>query len=162
LRGGVDAVVEVPPDRWDREAYYDADPAAPGKMCTRHAAFLERVDEFDPQFFGIAPREAVALDPQQRLVLEVAWEALEDAGLAPPRLEGRRTGVFVGVGGYDYAVECLAAGPLRLNVYGATGTSHAVAAGRLSYFLGLHGPSLALDTACSSSLVAVHLACESL
>src|SRR5215475_14173498 len=95
LRDGVDAVTEIPPDRWDADAYYDLNPDAPGKMSTKWGAFLAQVDEFDPQFFGIAPREAVSMDPQQRLLLEVSWEALENAGQAPDKLSGSRTGVFV-------------------------------------------------------------------
>jgi acyl transferase domain-containing protein/acyl carrier protein len=164
LRDGGDAVSEIPPDRWDVDAYYDPDPEAPAKMYTRYGGFLREVDRFDPQFFGIAPREAVSMDPQQRLLLEVAWEALEDAGQAPDRLGGSRTGVFVGIATSDYAT-------LRLkreddldgiDAYRASGTAHSIASGRLSYVLGLQGPSLSVDTACSSSLVAIHLACQSL
>ena len=163
LRDGVDAVTEVPAERWDIEAYYDANPDAAGRMYTRHGAFVVDVDRFDPGFFGISPREARSLDPQQRLLLEVAWEALEHAGQAPDRLAGSDTGVFVGIGTNDYAHLQARAGAIDdVDPYFATGTSHSVAAGRLSYVLGLRGPSVAVDTACSSSLVAVHLACQSL
>jgi hypothetical protein len=103
LRDGVDAITEVPPDRWDVEDFYDPRPATPGKMPTRRGGFLRQVDRFDPHRFGIAPREAARMDPQQRLLLEVAWEALEDAGLAPDRLAGSQGGVFVGVSSSDYA-----------------------------------------------------------
>jgi acyl transferase domain-containing protein len=103
LRNGVDAVTEVPPDRWDLGEYYDADPNAPGKMYTRHGGFLTQIDRFDSHFFGIAPREAMSMDPQQRVLLEVSWEALERAGLAPDRLGGTPTSVFVGISTSDYA-----------------------------------------------------------
>ena len=101
LRNGRDAVTEVPAERWDVEAYYDADPDAPGRMNTRWGAFLGNVDRFDAGFFGIAPREAAVMDPQQRLLLEVSWEALEHAGQAPDRLERSPTGVYFGVTGSD-------------------------------------------------------------
>ena len=157
-----DTITEVPPQRWDIEAYYDPDPAAVGKMLTRCGGFLDQVDLFDPQFFGISPREAVSLDPQQRLLLEVAWESLEHAGLAPNRLLGSRTGVFVGISSGEYAELLTSIGPGGIDSYMGSGNAHSVAAGRLSYGLGLEGPSVAIDTACSSSLVAVHLACQSL
>jgi acyl transferase domain-containing protein/SAM-dependent methyltransferase len=161
LRDGVDAITEVPPDRWDIDAYYDADSTAPGKMTTRYGAFLSDIDRFDAAFFGIAPREAVSMDPQQRLLLEVAWEALENAGQAPEKLAESDTGVFLGIANSDY-FRMLLADPMQIDTYVSTGNAFSVAAGRLSYLLGLHGPNLALDTACSSSLVAVHLACQSL
>ena len=161
LRDGVDAIAEVPPERWDVDAYYDADPDKPGKMSTRFGAWLADVDKFDPYFFGIAPREAASMDPQHRLLLEVSWEALEYAGQSPEKLMGSQTGVFVGISNSDY-FRMVYADPDRIDTYAATGNTYSVAAGRLSYLLGLHGPNLAIDTACSSSLVAVHLAVQSL
>jgi thioester reductase-like protein len=163
LRAGRDAVSEVPGERWRSDDYFDPDPDRPGKMASRWGGFLAGgIDRFDAGFFGISPREAASLDPQQRLLLEVAWEALEDAGRAPDRLAGSRTGVFVGISANDFAQLTLFSEPSGIDVYAATGNALNAAAGRLSFFLGLHGPSLAVDTACSSSLVAVHLACRSL
>ncbi|MBL8969468.1 MAG: KR domain-containing protein, partial [Myxococcales bacterium] len=160
VRGG-DAVGDVPPERWDIDAYYDPDPAVPGTMNTRRGGFLSGIDRFDAAFFGISPREAAKLDPQQRLLLEVAWEGLEHAGIAPTALTDSPTGVFVGLIYHDYAA--LAGAELAdLDGYVGTGSAASVASGRLSYVLGLRGPSLTLDTACSSSLVALHLACQSL
>jgi acyl transferase domain-containing protein len=161
LRDGVDAVREVPASRWNRDAFYDPDPSTPGKMNCRRGGFLEDVDRFDPQFFGIAPRELRSMDPQQRLLLEVAWEALEDAGQPPEALAGTPTGVFVGVSSFDY-YELLAKDPGHFDAYTGTGNLSAMKANRLSYAFDLVGPSMAIDTACSSSLVAVHLACQSL
>jgi len=161
LSGGVDAIQEVPADRWNIDEYYDPDPTAPGKMHTRWGGFLDRVDEFDADFFGISPRESVRVDPQHRLLLEVAWEALENAGILPASLAESRTGVYIGVIGNDYAL--LQARDLsEMDVFSGTGSSHSVLANRVSYVLNLRGPSIALDTACSSSLVTVHLACRSL
>ena len=163
LHDGVDAIREVPRDRWDIDEYFSDDPDALGKMYTRFGGFIDRVDGFDPAFFGISPREAVSLDPQQRLLLEVAWEALEHAGQPPTRLLGTRTGVFVGISTYDYALlHMKTANPAAVDTYFGTGTALSVAAGRLAYSLGLQGPCMAVDTACSSSLVAIHLACKSL
>ncbi len=162
LRDGVDAVTETPSSRWSVADLYDPDPDAPGKLATRWGGYLAAPADFEPQFFGISPREAATLDPQQRLLLEVAWEALEDAGYPPDRLIGSLTGVFVGISGGDYGQMLLAGDRAELDMYFATGNAHSLAAGRLSYVLGLQGPSLAVDTSCSSSLVAVHLALQSL
>jgi acyl transferase domain-containing protein len=147
-------------DRWDAKAYYHPDADQPGTMYAPWGGFLRDIDRFDPQFFGIAPREARQMDPQQRLLLEVAWEALETAGQSPDSLLGTQTGVFVGISTNDYGLlQAKAGGPMGIDGYSGTGTAFSVAAGRISYVLGLQGPCIALDTACSSSLVAVHLAC---
>jgi len=160
LRDGVDAITEVPPFRWPIEDYYDPDGRKPNKTNSRWGGFIENIDQFDPHFFGIAPREVPSMDPQQRLILEVAWEALEDGGHLHEKLAGTKTGVFVGIGSHDYW-GMLWHQPVN-DVYGTTGTASSLAANRLSYVLDLKGPSLAIDTACSSSLVAVHLACKSI
>jgi acyl transferase domain-containing protein/NADPH:quinone reductase-like Zn-dependent oxidoreductase/SAM-dependent methyltransferase/acyl carrier protein len=163
LREGRDAIREIPADRWNIDEYYDPHPGTPGKMYTRNGAFLDGVDLFDPQFFGIAPREAIGMDPQQRLLLEVAWEALEHSGIAPDKLSGSRTGVFVGLCTSDYAdLQLRSLDVTKLDAYHASGIAHSIASGRLSYVLGLQGPCMTVDTACSSSLVAIHLACQSL
>jgi len=163
LRDGVDGIGEVPPDRWDLDAYYDPDPDAPGKMSTRWGGFVKDVYAFDALFFGISPREATNMDPQQRLLLEVAWEALENGAQSPEALAGGRTGVFIGIIRSDYSqLQTLSQDPRRFDLYYASGQAHSIASGRLSYVLGVHGPSIAVDTACSSSLVALHLACQSL
>ena len=161
LREGRDSIAEVPAERWDVQSFYDPRPDTPGKMNTRCGGFLERVDLFDPQFFGISAREALRMDPQQRLVLEVSWEALENAGIAPGSLAGSRTGVFLGISNSDYSWHQFARYS-DIDIYASTGNAHSVAASRLSYVLDLRGPSMAVNTACSSSLVAVHLACQSL
>ena len=163
LRSGRDACVEIPSSRWDVDRYYDPDPNTPGTMYMRRASLLESVDGFDPAFFGISPREAQHMDPQQRMLLEVSWEALENAALAPARLAGTPTGVFVGISGSDYAHFQLRGEEYsRLEPHSGTGFAHSIVSGRLAYVLGLHGPALSVDTACSSSLVAFHLACQSL
>ncbi|KYF63083.1 type I polyketide synthase [Sorangium cellulosum] len=165
LSDGVDASDEVPRERWDVDAWYDADPSVPGRMYTRRGSFLREVDRFDARFFNISPREAVSIDPQHRLFWETSWEALERAGRAPSELSGSRTGVFLGMTSSEYYAANLlakAGDPRQLDDYVLTGTLPSVAPGRLSYMLGLQGPSLTIDTACSSSLVAVHLACRSL
>ncbi|HBL10886.1 MAG TPA: short-chain dehydrogenase [Cyanobacteria bacterium UBA11162] len=161
LRNGVDAITEVPKDRWDIDAFYDPEPGKPGKMSSRWGGFLERVDQFDPSFFGISPREVERMDPQQRLVLEVAWEALENAGLPADQISGTQTGVFIGIGNYDYC-RLLAKDISLANAYDGTGNTLSITANRLSYILNLRGPSAVIETACSSSLVALHFACRSL
>lgn len=163
LRNGVDAITEVPRERWDIDAYYDPNPDTPGKIYTRYGGFLQDIDQFDPQFFGISPRAAAMADPQQRLLLQVSWEAMENAGQIRERLPGSQTGVFVGITTNDYARLLVQDGGLsQIDANYLTGNPLNTAAGRISYTLGLQGPSQIVDTACSSSLVAVHLACQSL
>ncbi|MBV7337983.1 polyketide synthase [Chloroflexi bacterium TSY] len=158
LCNGIDAITEVPADRWDATA------------CSRHTSnqvvppyggFLDRVDHFDAPFFNISPLEAEMMDPQQRLLLETHWEALENAGIAPTTLRGSKTGIYVGIATNDYML-LQAKAQVDPDAYFGTGTANSVAAGRIAYALGLQGPTLSRDTACSSSLVAVHLACQSL
>ncbi|MBG1258447.1 type I polyketide synthase, partial [Nostoc commune] len=163
LQNGVNAVSEIPSNRWDVPAYYDHNPDAPGKMYTRYGYFIDGVDQFDASFFGISPREAAAIDPQQRLLLEVSYEALERAGQSPQRLKGSRTGVFIGVCFDDYAKYSIASNdPRQIDAYSSLGNTRSITAGRIAYVLGLQGPVMQLDTTCSSSLLALHLASESL
>lgn len=161
LKNGIDGISEVPADRWDADTYYDPEPDQPGKMITRSGGFVDQIDQFDPHFFGISPREATRMDPQQRLALEVVWEALENAGIPPQQLAGSDTGVFFGISNGDFSI------PQYLNTkiidpYTGTGNAFSISANRISYVLDVHGPSVALDTACSSSLVGIHLAAQSL
>ncbi|TDX62566.1 amino acid adenylation domain-containing protein [Methylosinus sp. sav-2] len=163
LRDGREGVGEVSLSRWDAEAVYNADPDAPGKSLTRRAGLLDSIDDFDAQFFGVAPREASCMDPQHRLLLETSWRALEHAGVAASELEGARAGVWIGVSTHEYLgllVNNMT--PETIDAYYATGTSPAAGAGRISYRLGLEGPAVTVDTACSSSLVAIHQACQAL
>lgn len=161
LHDGVDAITEIPKERWNAEDYYSPEPATPGKMISKWGGFIEKPEWFDAPFFGVSPREAEALDPQQRLLLETAWEALENAGIPPSRLAESPTGVFIGICTNDYS-RPQSSFPDGLNAYYGTGTAVSVAANRLSYFFDWRGPSVAVDTACSSSLVAIHLACQNL
>jgi acyl transferase domain-containing protein len=161
LADGVDAITEVPPDRWNLPAFHDHDPTKPGKTYSRWGGFLDNIDRFDAHFFGISPREAAHIDPQQRILLELTWEALEDAGQAPERLAGTDTGVFIGLINHDYAHLLLNERDL-IGPHTSLGRSMSIAANRISYIFDFRGPSMALDTACSSSLVAVHLACQNL
>ena len=164
LYDGVNAIAEVPHDRWDLATYYDPDPEAAGKIYTCEGGFLESIEGFDAPFFNLSPREACLMSPQQRLLLEVAWETFEHAHQAPDQLYGSATGVFVGMSNFDYATLPGPGGPAGrdIDAYMVTGNVVSVAAGRLSYTLGLTGPSMVIDTACASSLVAVHHACQSL
>ncbi|MGW5619108.1 SDR family NAD(P)-dependent oxidoreductase, partial [Streptomyces sp. NPDC003877] len=158
LAEGRDTVGEIPADRFDIDAYYDPAPDTEGTTYVRHASFLDDVASFDAPFFGISPREADPMDPQHRLLLEAAWNSLENAGIRPDDLRHSRTGVFVGAGAAEYAAH-RAGTP---DTYTLTGSLQSFNAGRLSYHLGLQGPALSVDTACSSSLVALHLAAEAL
>ena len=162
LSGGVDAIREIPEDRFDIDEFYDSDQQAPGKIYTRNGGYLDSVDGFDPEFFGISPREAVWMDPQQRLMLEIAWEGIERAGYAPASLRGSRTGVFVGVAANEYAHLMSGDSVENLEAYFITGNALNAIAGRVAFTLGLEGPAMAMDTACSSSLVAVHQASQAL
>ncbi|XXT21827.1 type I polyketide synthase [Sorangium sp. So ce429] len=164
LEEGRDAVTEVPSSRWtDADMVLAARTLTPAqRQASRWGGFLDDIDLFDAQFFGVSPREVLTLDPQQRIILEVAWEALEHAGQVPDRLMKTKAGVFLGLSSNDYQQVCASTAPELYDSYGITGSGYSFSAGRLSYFLGLQGPSVTVDTACSSSLVAVHLACQSL
>ncbi|WP_411144603.1 type I polyketide synthase, partial [Streptomyces sp. x-80] len=162
LSEGRDTIGEVPPDRWDAAAFHDADRAAAGRMNSRWGSFLENVDHFDPAFFHLSPREAAMMDPQQRLMLELGWEALEDARVRPDVLRGRRVGVFVGSIWDDFTRLVYRDAVAESTQHTMPGVQRGMIANRLSYFLGATGPSLVVDTGQSSSLVALHLACESL
>ncbi|MEQ9367254.1 MAG: SDR family NAD(P)-dependent oxidoreductase [Leptospirales bacterium] len=161
IKAGRDSVTEVPPDRWDVDRYYDSRPQTPDRTYSRQGGYVADVDEFDPLFFGITPAEAEFIDPQQRLFLQEAWKAFEDAGYNPHDFARSRCGVFVGAPPSDYQVLMQDAG-LSVNPYVFAGNSSAILAARISYFLNLTGPSIAFDTACSSTLVAFHQACLSL
>ncbi|NIA26756.1 MAG: hypothetical protein GWP02_01775, partial [Desulfobulbaceae bacterium] len=162
LDNGIDAITEVPPERWDVPAHYDPDPEAPGKMYTLAGGFVHGLDRFDADLFGLSPREVAKIDPQHRLVLEVAWEALEHAGFAPKGLAESATGVYLGITAFDYGLHLSHMGDANIDAYSMSGTKLNFAAGRLSYVLGLQGPAMSIDTACSSSLVSIHLACQAL
>jgi acyl transferase domain-containing protein/NADPH:quinone reductase-like Zn-dependent oxidoreductase/SAM-dependent methyltransferase/acyl carrier protein/short-subunit dehydrogenase len=156
-----EAVTDVPPDRWNIEHFFDLEPGLPGKSIAKRAGFLEHIDQFDPQFFGISPREAPYVDPQHRLLLETAWEAIEDAGVILDFERGTDIGVFVGISHNEYqGIQGTAFDHSGIGPHSPTGCAHSIAANRISYCLNLQGPSVAMDTACSSALTAVHMACE--
>ncbi|MCE9604697.1 MAG: methenyltetrahydromethanopterin cyclohydrolase [Planctomycetia bacterium] len=161
---GREGIVEIPADRWNVDEFYDSNVDAPGKIVTRWGGFVSNISQFDPRAFGITPREASRMDPQQRLLLECTWEAFEHAGMAPDRVAGSKTGVFVGIGGTDYMqmYRGLDNYLTHVDAYCGTGNALSIAANRVSYVFDLHGPSLAVDTACSSALVALHYAVQSL
>jgi hybrid polyketide synthase / nonribosomal peptide synthetase FtdB len=161
LLDGTDAISVVPPDRWDADAWYSPEPASLGKMNSRWGGFIDGIDRFDAAFFGLSPREATPMDPQQRLALTVAWEALENAGMPPDRWRGSAGGVFIGVATNDYAALQFTESAQN-SPYACVGSANALVANRVSYAFDLTGPSLAVDTACSSSLVAVHQAVRAL
>ncbi|ORA20357.1 type I polyketide synthase [Mycobacterium arosiense] len=162
LSGGVDAIREVPEDRFDIDEFYDPDPDAAGKTYTRFGGFLDEIDGFDPEFFGISPREAVWIEPQQRLMLETVWEGLERAGYSPAALRGSRTGIFTGVAANEYAHLLSSESVDKIEPHFITGNALNAISGRVAFALGLEGPAMAIDTACSSALVAVHQACQAL
>ena len=164
LESGGSGISTVPADRWNSAKLEAGEEAVPGKLLNSRGGYVDGIADFDPEFFGMTPREVRKMDPQQRLLLEISFRALDDAGLTPQSLAGSPTGVFVGIGNSDYTTLNVLAAPAfrEVDAYSGTGNAHSLAANRLSYILGLHGPSLALDTACSSSLVALHAACQSL
>ncbi|MGW1216673.1 type I polyketide synthase [Streptomyces sp. NPDC002499] len=162
LRNGRSGITDVPADRWDARRLLDPDPTAPGRIITTRGGYLDDIAGFDADFFGIAPNEAAMTDPQQRLMLELGWEALEDAGIVPAHLAGTPTGVFVGAMWDDYAIRLYKHAAPRIDRHSVTGLHRSIIANRLSYTLGLNGPSLAVDAAQSSGLVTVHLAAQSL
>lgn len=162
IAGGVDCVREVPGDRWNADDFYSRDPAAPGRSISKRGGFIDNIDKFDAKFFGISPREAPLVDPQQRVLLETAWEALEDAGIPADGLAGSHTGVYVGYCYSDFVRRTASGGLAEISPYSITGLNDCIAANRISFFFDLRGPSMVLHTASSSSLVAVHQACVSL
>lgn len=160
LLRGDDLVTEIPADRWDIDEYYDPEPGVPGRTDCKWGAYLDNVGDFDPEFFGIGEKEAIAIDPQHRLLLETSWEAMEHGGLTPNQMASR-TGVFVGLVHTDYIL-VHADNQTFEGPYGNTGTNACFASERVAYAMGLQGPAITVDTACSSGLTAIHLACRSL
>ena len=163
LSSGKDILRDIPKDRWDVDAHFDPEVTVPGKMYVRQGYYLDDIDQFDPQFFGLSPREAESLDPQQRLLMEVSWETLENACIAPSSLKGGKTGVFVGQYWDDYSSQRIYSADNReIDRYAQLSALRGLAAGRICHILDSHGPAIQLDTACSSSSLAVHMACLSL
>ncbi|HET8706457.1 MAG TPA: polyketide synthase, partial [Pseudomonadales bacterium] len=163
LEQGKDCITQLTDERWNMDDLYDPDPEAPGKIYTRALGIVDNVDYFDAEFFGISPREVETMDPQHRLMLETAYEAMESSGYAPSSLSGQAIGVFVGMASNDFAhLGSRFGDPANLTPWSGTGNAMCAAAGRISYLFNFTGPSLAVDTACSSSLVALHTAVRSL
>ncbi|MGW3964210.1 type I polyketide synthase [Amycolatopsis sp. NPDC005003] len=162
LRAGRSGTGPIPDDRWDVDGYFSAEGTVKGKTSASGGGFLGQIDRFDPGFFNISPKEAQYIDPQHRLGLETAWEALEDANIDPSALRGANGGVYVGISCFDYTLEIGALADDELDAYVGTGTAHSALPGRISYLLGWRGPSIAIDTACSSSIVALDLAVQGL
>lgn len=161
LQAEKDLVTEVAADRWSHEAFQHPDKRHPGTSVTFAAGSLGDISGFDAEFFGISPREAANMDPQQRMLLELAWEAMENANILPSTLRGSQCGVFLGVASLDYSYR-MADDMASIDASTATGNTSSIASNRLSYVFDLHGPSMSLDTACSSSMVAFHQACQSI
>ncbi|GAA6617367.1 SDR family NAD(P)-dependent oxidoreductase [Scytonema sp. NUACC26] len=161
LEKGINNITEIPSNRWNLENFYSANPEESNKSISKWGGFIEGADKFDPMFFCISRREAMLLDPQQRLMLEMAWSCLEDGGYSPAQLSGTHVGVFVGVCNFDYK-ELLEKQQNNIEGHLSTGTYTTIIPNRISYFFNFHGPSVAVDTACSSSLVAIHQAINAL
>lgn len=157
----INAIEVVPKSRWDVDKYYSAE-RKPGTVSNKYGGFMKNIDSFDPQFFGISPKETIEVDPQQRMLMEVVWEAIENGGQSVQDLKGENIGVFIGIRSTEYTPPDGLRDPKNINLYSATGTELSAASGRISYMLGLTGPSVSMDTACSSSTVALHYACESI
>lgn len=164
ITSGKNGIVDMPKDRWDVDKYYSEDKKEKGKMCTNKAGFLDvPINKFDAQFFNISPKEADALDPQQRILLELVWEAFEGSGMDIREYNGTNTGVYLGMSGEEYSFAHARSGDLKkINEYSITGSTSSTACGRISYTFGFDGPCIAMDTACSSSLTALHVACKAI
>lgn len=160
LELGINSIREIPPQRWDVEKYYSPNPETPNKTISKWGGLIEDIEKFDAQFFGISPREATKMDPQQRIMLELSWSCIEDAGYAPSELSGSQIGVFIGACNYDY--DQLQHQNENIEGHTATGSYTCIIPNRISYFFNFHGPSVPVDTACSSSLVALHQAVNSI
>src|SRR5262252_5304319 len=161
LKSAGDAISEVDDGRWSTRFYYHPNRGEPGKSYTWAAGLINAVDLFEPAFFGVSPREAAQMDPQQRVLLELVWHAFEDAGIPPSKMSGTATGVYIGASTTDYS-DLRLEDPAGADSYFMTGSTLSILANRISYIFDFHGPSLAIDTACSSSLVALHHACEAI
>ncbi|HEY7417668.1 MAG TPA: polyketide synthase, partial [Ktedonobacteraceae bacterium] len=161
LKTGKSSIKEIPRQRWNKDAFYDPDSTSPGKTTSRWGGYLDQVDQFDWRALRLLPHEAESMDPQHRLLLEVAWEALEDAGIPFPEVAGSSTSVFIGIGWNDY-LRLQTRNWSEIDGYTSTGNASSLAANRLSYFFDFKGPSVALDTGCTSSLTSLYLACQSL